>query len=200
MPCGAELQIGWIPVRKQVDKDDDVHSSDHIDVHIRMLPILEGEAQDAIVREELERHGWTREPDGTMSKVFGDAIAILPAGSSTIRLEVSESRNVKATGVEEGRAPEEDQAAQAAIAARAEAKAAAELELVKEEAKRDMIRRNIDRIERVQEELQREVEDVVRVATKRSLERRAAELGSVESVHENRSPEHGYELTITVRT
>src|SRR5688572_22581919 len=86
MPCGASLEIGWIPVRRTVDRDEDVEASDHVEIHVRLLPILEEKAQDAILEDELEKRGWTKEADGAMTKVFGDVVARLPAGGRTVRI------------------------------------------------------------------------------------------------------------------
>jgi FtsH ternary system-associated peptide len=200
MPCGAGLEIGWIPVRRTVSKDDDVHASDHVEVHVKLLPILEHGVQADILRQELEKRGWTRNADGSLTKVFGEAIATLPAGGSTITLEVSEQTRVSATATVDGRAKEEDIEAQDAIGRRAAEAAAKKLAQEAEAAKAELIAKNIRKLERVQEDLQQEVNEVVNATTKRSLEQRAAELGTIESVNETRSAEGGYELTITVRT
>lgn len=200
MPCGATLEIGWIPVRRTVERGDQVHHSDHLDVHVRLLPILEDKDQDAILRDELVDRGWTRQPDGSLTKPFGDAVATLAAGSSTIRVEVEASRAIKASATAAGRVREEDRAAQDAIATQAADEAARKLEVEREVARARLVRDNVDRLTRVHEQVEREVAEVVTATTKRALERRAAELGSVESVREGRDPEGGYELTITVRT
>ena len=89
MPCGASLEIGWIPVRRTVDRGEDVHASDHVDIAIRLLPILEQGAQETILREELELRDWAEQPDGSLTKTFGDVVATLAAGSDVVRLEVS---------------------------------------------------------------------------------------------------------------
>jgi Skp family chaperone for outer membrane proteins len=201
MPCGASLEIGWIPVRASVDRDQGVHASDHIDVAVRLLPILEHEHQDALLRDELARRGWTRNEDGSMSKVFGDAVATLPANSSTIRLEVSENTRVAVTGTAEKRTAEETKAAaQDEVARKAEAAAATKLADAVADARAAMIARNIQRLERVAEDLRAEVAEVATATTRRSLETRAAALGSVESVTEGRAADGSYELAITVRT
>jgi hypothetical protein len=200
MPCGARLEIGWIPVRRQVDLDDEVHTADHLDIDIKLLPILEGKAQDEIVREELAQRGWERQADGSMSKQFGDTIATLPAGSSTIRIAVEAKAAVKASASADGVAKEEDLAAQDAIGEQAAAAARKKLERAKDDARADLVQDNIDRILRVEQDVRADVAEVAKATTKRSLQRRAAELGAIESVVEGRDANGGYELTITVKT
>ncbi|MEO8704884.1 MAG: hypothetical protein ABI867_32830 [Kofleriaceae bacterium] len=200
MPCGAELQIGWIPVRRQVDLDDEVHSADHLDIDIRLLPILEGEAQDAIVREELEQRGWERQADGSLSKQFGHTVATLAAGSSTIRIAVAAQTAVKASAEASGVAKEEDLAAQDAIGDKAAALARSRLKRVADDARAELVQQNIDRILAVEADVRADVAEVAKITTKRSLEQRAAQLGAIESVIEGKDANGGYELTITVKT
>jgi hypothetical protein len=199
MPCGASLEIGWIPVRKTVDKEDDVHTSDHVDIAVRLLPILEKAHQDQMLREELEQRGWVEQPDGSLTKTFGDVIATLPAGGDAVRIEVAAQRKVKASATAEGRAKEEDIAAQDAVGKRADDAAQTKLDAAKEQARQDLIEENIGRLERVQEQVRREIAEAVTVTTKRSLRTRAAQLGSIQSERET-TGEHGLELEIVVRT
>lgn len=200
MPCGARLEIGWIPVRKTVQRDDEVHAGDHLDVQLRLLPILEQEAQDAILREELAQRGWDRQADGSLTKSFGDVLATLPTNSSTIRLTVDSKQAVKASGSAEGTAREEDIAAQDEIGKQAAVEAERELERVKQDALADLVQKNVDRLLRVEQAVRDEVAEVVKATTKRSLQRRAAELGAIESMHEGKAKDGSYELTITVKT
>lgn len=200
MPCGAALEIGWIPVRRTVSRDEDVHAEDHVEVQARLLPILPEADQGAILREELERRGWFRRDDGTLAKTFGEAEATLAPGSDTIRLVTRRSTAVSASATESGTVREEDVAAQDEIGERAARAAEARVAVAADAARRQLEQRNIDVLLRVQGELQAEVGEVVNVTTRRSLEQRAAQLGSVESVREGRDAEGGYELKIVVRT
>jgi hypothetical protein len=200
MPCGARLEVGWIPVRHTVRKDDEVHAADHLDIQLRLLPILEREQQDEIVRDELARRDWERQPDGTMTKQLDDVIAVLPAGGDTIRISVEDRTAVSATGSAAGTVREEDLAAQQAIADRAGAAATASLARAREDARADLVRRNIDRLLRVERDIRAEVAQIASATTRRSLERRAAELGAIESVTEGQAKDGSYELTIRVKT
>jgi hypothetical protein len=200
MPCGASLEIGWIPVRRTVKRDEDVHAGDHVEVAVRLLPILDQPVLDEILRRELEAHGWTREADGAMTKSFGDTVATLAAGSDVVRIEVAASRTVTASATEDGRAKQEDIAAQEAIGDRAAARADARLADAREQARAALVRENIATLEAVHEQVQRELGEVTTAATKRALETRATQLGAIESSSERRTAEGGYELTIVVKT
>jgi len=199
MPCGASLEIGWIPVRRTVDRKEDVHASDHIDIAIRLLPILDKQAQDQLLAEELEQRGWTRQPDGSLTKTVGDVVATLSPGGDAIRLEVSAGRTIEASATAEGRAKEEDIEAQDAIGARAAREAQIKLDEERAEAEATMIRDNIGRLERAHEQVQAEIAEVVTAVTKRSLRQRASEIGAIQSERETRG-EDGLEIQIVVRT
>ncbi len=199
MPCGASLEIGWIPVRRTVNRKDDVHASDHVDIAIRLLPILEKEAQDHILVEELEQRGWTRQPDGSLTRTLGDVVATLPKGGNAIRIEISAERTVTASATVEGRAPEDDKARQDAIGNQAANKADRQLADKKAEAEAQMIRDNIRRLEQAHEELQAEIAEVATIVTRRSLRERAAQIGAIQSENETHG-ENGLEVQIVVRT
>jgi hypothetical protein len=201
MPCGAVLEVGWIPVRHTVRKDDEVSEADHVDVHVRLLPILEEDAQDELLRDELAKRGWTRQPDGSMTKPFGDAIATLQRGGRTIRLAAEGSQDVAVEATAHGNIEDEsDSVRRTAIEERASKEAARKLEDAKAAARARLVRDNIDKLTRQHEKLEQEVTEVVTATTKRALERRAAELGAIESVREGRDAAGGYELTIVVKT
>jgi hypothetical protein len=200
MPCGASLEIGWIPVRKTVKRDEDVGESDHVEVAVRILPILEQEQLDEILRQELEAHGWTRQADGSMTKSFGEALATLPAGGDTVRLESQSTRSISASATVETRVREEDLEGQAAVGDKAAQEAEARLAKARAAARAALVQQNIDQLVAVQEELQTELADVTTGATKRALETRAGQLGAIESMVESRGENGGYELTIKVKT
>ena len=200
MPCGASLEIGWIPVRKTVDRDEKVGESDHIEVLVRLLPILDKEDLDEILRTELEQHGWTRQADGSMTKQLGEALATLPAGGDTVRLESESTKSISATATVQATVREEDVAGQNEVGEKAAREAEAKLAKARDAAKAALVQKNFDQLVAVQEELQTELAEVTTNATKRALEKRAGELGAIESMVEGRSANGGYELTIKVKT
>ena len=99
-----------------------------------------------------------------------------------------------------GRVNPDDAAARAAIEQRAQADAERKLADASDATKRELEERTAARLLEVWRELRAEVDDAVNVTTRRALEQRASELGSIESIEEGRDKDRGYELTITVRT
>ncbi|MBL8916630.1 MAG: hypothetical protein JNM17_38370 [Archangium sp.] len=200
MPCGALLELGWLLVRKNVKKEDEVSESDHLEIDVRLLPILESDRLHEILREELAKRGWELQPDGSMQKPFGDGIATIEKDSSTIRLVVKEKQKVEAEAEATGRAKEEDKAAQQAVEDKAAAEAQQKLDTRKAIAKQEMIRKNLEKLEKVQEQLQKEVDDVSGATTKRSLLERAQQLGTVESVTERKVGSTNELIIVAVKT
>ena len=196
MPCGARLEV----VQVAVEREGDVRVSDHVDVEIRVLPVLPAAQTGEIVREELIARGWERQLDGSLTKTFGDALATLPADSSTIRLAVVDQGSVKVSGGATGRIAEGDEAARAAVAVAAAQDGDARLAAAKAEAEKALVQANVERLLRVYDELRGELAEAVNATTKRALEQRAREIGAIESVREGRTSDGGYELAITVRT
>jgi len=203
MSCGMNLQLGWIPVRRSVSKDADVKTEDSIDIAVRLLPILDEGILDTMLREHLEKGaGWERKEDGTLTKQFGEVTATLPAGSSTITLAIEAETSVSATVTQEGLAPDEAAAEADAIAARAERLAKKKIDAVADAARRELEQRNVEALIAAEAEVQQEVREATNRTTKRALERRAAQLGDIESMEERGAPggAEGYEVTITVKT
>jgi hypothetical protein len=200
MPCGLALEAGWVPVRRTVDLDDKVNVGDHIEVAVRLLPILDEGTLDGMVRESLEKHGWTRQPDGSMTRQFGDVVATLPPGSSTIRLEVERSSEIKASATESGAVKEEEAEGPNAVEEKARKKAEQQLQRAREAAERAHVKKNNEALEAAAEELRGQLEQVVNEVTRGALEQRASSLGQIESINEGRDADGRYEVSIVVKT
>jgi len=196
MPCGATLEVTAIAQR-----EGDVEVSDHADLEIRVLPILPRERTDEIVRAHLVERGWEQAPDGTLTKQLGDVLATLPAGSSTIRVTLSDEKSVRVEAQVKGRVQIADEAAgRAQIDEKAQAKAERELADASDAARRELEDAVANKLLGVWRELRAELDEVVNVTTRQALEERASQIGSIESIEEGRDKDRGYELTITVRT
>ena len=193
------IQLGWIPVERTVSLDGDVEATDAITIDVRLLPILDPATLGELLREELAAAGWTRREDGALDRTFGRATATLPPGDATITLAIEAGTQVNVQATESGAAPEDDVAAQDAIGTRAQRTAERKLAAASRAARGVLERKNAAELLEVEPALRKDVDDAIRAATKRALERRAASLGDVESVAE-RTTEDGYELTIAVRT
>src|SRR5688572_6387312 len=188
MPCGASLEVTAI-----ANREGDVEVSDHADLEIRVLPILPRERIDEIIRQHLREHGWQEQPDGSLHKQIGDAIAVLPPDSSTIRVTLSDETQVSVSAKARAFGDQAD------VEAKAAAEAERRLAAASDEAKRELEAKTADRLLKAWHEVRAEIDEVVNATTKQALETRASELGSIESIEEGTS-NGGYELTITVRT
>jgi hypothetical protein len=195
MPCGAQVEV----VQVTVQHETDVEVTDHADLEIRVLPILPPHQTHTIVREELVARGWQEQPDGSLTKQVGEATATLPAGSSTIRIELSGERSVSASASTNQTITAGDEQARAAVQARVEADAARRLEAAADRARQELEQAGAPVLLEVWRQLREELDEAVNATTRRALEQRATELGSIESIAEAHGDD-GYELTITVRT
>jgi hypothetical protein len=200
MPCGLNAEIGWIPIIRKVDLDDEVNAKDHLEIGINLLPLASRERLDSMVREALEKRGWTRGEDGTMTKKFGDAIATLPPGELVIRLSTEASKAIAASGQATQRAPEETEEVARKVSEAARKTAEANLERERRAANDALVRRNVAKILEVEPDVRAEVTQVVNEVTRGALILRANELGRIESVQEDRDAEGRMGLVITVKS
>lgn len=194
MTCGASLEVTAVAQREA-----NVDVTDHADADIRVLPILPRETTDQIIRAHLRERGWADQPDGSLSKESDGAVAVLPPGSTTVRVTLSDETTVKVTEISTGRIQQGNNADRAAVVARADAKADAAVAAAQATAKRELEAVTAGRLLRVWTEVRAELDEVANTVTKQALQQRAAELGSIESQTENRG-DNGYEITIKVRT
>lgn len=194
MTCGASLEVTAIAQREA-----NVDVTDHADADIRVLPILPREQTDATIRDHLRERGWSEEPDGSLHKESDGAIAVLPPGSNTVRVTLSDETTVSVKASSTGRVRTTVDADRAAIDARAAAKADAALAAAEASAKRQLEAATADRLLKVWTEVRAELDEVANAVTKQTLQQRAAELGTVESETEH-TGDNGYEITIQVRT
>ena len=195
MPCGAQLEITALAQR-----EGDVEVKDHADLEIRVLPILPRERIDEIIRQHLLEQGWTKGDDGGLTKQIGDVQATLPAGSSTIRITLSDEKRVSVEAKVKTRVAATEENAQAIVDKQAADKAAEKLAAAQDLARREMEEQVANQLLGVWRELRAELDEVVNVTTRQALEERASQLGAIESIEEGRDKDRGYELTITVRT
>jgi hypothetical protein len=194
------VEIRWIPVRQTVSKDESVHADDRVVVHVRLLPVLEPDVQDTILRDELAALGWTRQDDG-MTKTVGHAKATLAAGSTEVVIEVAANTTVSAEATAEAKTQKGGEAA-----ARNEARKAADAEASRQlaakasAAQAALVTANNRDLEHAVAVIQRDVTDATNATTKRALVTRAATIGAIEQTIEGKDKDGGYELTLVVRT
>lgn len=192
MPCDLQVEL----VQLSIQREADVEVSDHADLQIHLLPVLPRERLDDILREELVARGWTATEDGTLTKKIGDAVATLPPGSRTIRITLSSEASVTASAEANKRVA---RGTRDEVVREVEAQAASKLAAAAESAQRRLEEETAERLLTVWRELRGEIDAVTTATTRRSIEQRAAEIGTIESIEDGQG-EGGYELTITVKT
>jgi hypothetical protein len=194
------LDLEWEALGRSVrtrDLEATVHVEDRIAIPVRMLPVLQGDAMGATLREVLAAQGWEAQPDGSMTRVFGGVTATLDAGAATVTLGRSADATVTATGsaaVVEGDAVDEARAARAAealaerVLAGQRAKVTARLEA-----------ENVAALTREEATVRAALQEALNRVYRKALEQRARELGEVESIDERGDVRGGYEVTVVVK-
>lgn len=194
------LELEWEALGRAVrtrDLEAKVHVEDRIAIPVRMLPVLQGDAMGATLREVLAAQGWEAQPDGSMTRVFGGVTATLDAGATTVTLGRAVDATVTATGsatVVEGDAADEARAARAAEAL-AERGLAAQRARVTARLEAE----NVAVLTREEPTVRAELQEALNRVYRRALEQRARELGEVESIDERGDVRGGYEVTVVVK-
>ena len=192
------LQLGWdgLPtIVRGADATGTVHVEDLVSIGVKLLPILDLPSMRAVLRETLRAAGWTEEPDGALSKPFGEVVARLLPDASAV--EVRATVRAEITARAEVTVAQGDDAAEAEARAREEAekKVEARRASAEEAARRETLARLAAEERAVREDLQRALNKTYR----RALEERARAMGEVESVRESGDPSGSYEVTVVVR-
>ncbi|MBK8697477.1 MAG: hypothetical protein IPN17_35785 [Deltaproteobacteria bacterium] len=184
----------WTRSVRTRDLEAAVHVEDQVVIAVRMLPVLQGDAMGATLREVLAGQGWEAQPDGTMTRVFGAVTATLDAGASSVTVSRAADAKVSAMGsavVQEGDDADE---ARASVAEGRREGAQAKRAQATGSWRRRTPRRSPGRSPRcaaLQEALNR--------VYRRALEERARQLGEVESIDERGDVRGGYEVTVVVK-
>jgi hypothetical protein len=171
-----------------------IRASDHIRTQLEILPILPAEDMAALLRRELEQHGFTQEGNQMVKTENGSKLSVEPAtGTVTVHAEAGQKVSLKRT---ESGFSYQTQGADAKKA---------------EEALRRQVLKNLDEEVRAQQaQLQKELTDKLenqlgdirveldQIATKvtaEALKVKAKQLGQVKEITED--PQGG-SLTIVV--
>jgi hypothetical protein len=157
-----------------------VRASDRLRVSLQLLGILDEAEMIALLRAELARDGWQEVDDTVELELEGARVRLEPDGKAvTVELD-----------------------AERTVSARADTKAAA-AEKVREAADRahDAVAEDATRrLTRLEPELRARLGEAVQRVYVEALQRKATQLGAVESVQESTSADGEYELVIKVKT
>lgn len=192
------LELGWEGLGRIVrskDSSKEVSAQDEIHINVKLLPIVSEEQMKAILRKVLGSDGWKKQPDGSMTKdVDGVEASLAPDASEIVlRSKSTQSVTVSQRGVFDKDTSEEEIDKELSKQAAATLDAAAKRE--QERINREVVARLLGAEPSMREQVQTALNKVYREA----LEQRAKELGELEWVREQGSPDGNYEVTLVVK-
>lgn len=157
-----------------------VEQSDALALDVGMLSILSEGEMTEMLRERLVEDGWSREADGSLRRQFGDvSVELAPDGRTvTARASAGKDVTVKATSEVEAN----DKLARAA-----------------KSAERELTRAAAERLGAAEADIRAALQAALQKVYVEALQRKAAAMGQIESVHEGRGDDGELELTIKVR-
>ncbi len=157
-----------------------VESVDAIAMDVGLLEILPEAAMVELLRERLADDGWARGADGAMTRSFGEVVVTLEPDGRSVTARASAAREVQVKGV-------------------SEADAATKLERASKAEERDLARTVAQRLGAAEAEIRATLQGALQKVYVEALQRKAASMGQIESVHEGRGDDGELELTIKVR-
>lgn len=167
-------RVTWVNVASSVT------SSDSLKMQLSLLGILPEGEMAALLRDELERAGWARQPDGALSGRVRGLDATLDAAAQSVTVRASEEGAVKARGTSD------DEARKALAAAEAREREALQASVV-------------GRLSAAEGDLRESMGEAIQRVYVAALRRKAASMGEVESEQQTRTADGEYEVTIKVR-
>ncbi len=197
MTCGMLLDLEWEPLARTVRSDnltDTVHVEDRVEIAVRMLPLLAGDAMGVTLREVLAAQGWEAQADGTMTRVFGEVTASLDAAATTVTVRRAGDVTVTASGSATVRDGDEKKAL-----AKANSAAERALEQERKRAEAKIEADNAAALTKEEPAVRAALQEALNRVYRRALEERARQLGEVESVDERGDVRGGYEVTVVVK-
>lgn len=162
------------------DTTTKVTGSDALRLDVGLLEILPEAAMVALLRERLAADGWAAAPDGAMTRSFGEVEVELAADGRTITARVSAAREVRVRAV-------------------SEAEAATRLARTTRAAEGELARVAAERLGAAEADIRAALQAALQKVYVAALQRKAASLGQIESVHEGHGADGELELTIKVR-
>jgi len=200
MTCGMLLDLEWEALGKAVqtrELEGAVHVEDRVVIAVRMLPVLQGDAMGATLREVLAEQGWEAQPDGSMTRVFDGVTATLDAGASSVTVSRTADATVSAKGT--AVAKEGDAADEARAKSVAQRNAEKALEAQRAQATEKLQAENAQALTRAEPSVRAALQEALNRVYRKALEERARQLGEVESIDERGDVRGGYEVTVVVK-
>lgn len=167
-------QVQWVSAKSCVEH------SDHVEIGLSLLDILPKAQMGALLRDELERDGWTKQADGSLQTVLDGTTVILDKDGTSVRIEKSASKDVSA------RATNADDADR-------------QLTVAEERAKEQMGAELTKVLVKAEGDVRASVDKAVQKVYVEALKKKAASMGDITSIVEGKGENGALEVTIKVR-
>jgi hypothetical protein len=158
-------------------------SSENMSLNVSLLGILSDDEMTALLRDQLAADGWTREKDGSMRIAVEGTEATLGADGHTVTVGASKSKESE-TWLDEDYSQELKDSRMATAKQTAEKSLQGEL---------------LRQLERAEPEVRAKLDTAVQRVYIEALKKKAASMGEIESLQEQRGEDGAYEITIKVR-
>lgn len=198
MPCGMNLELGWEGLGRIVrskDRSQDVSAQDEIHIDVRLLPVLPEDEMREILRRVLEGDGWSRQPDGSLTKTIDGVQAELDADASKVVLRAVEKKTVTVT---ERRGFDKDTSDEQ-IDKELDEGAKTQLDRAAKAEQEALSRAAVAKLLGAEPTLREQIQTALNKVYREALEKRAKQLGAVEWVKEQGDPGGNYEVTLVVK-
>jgi hypothetical protein len=170
----------WRPVRQFQDATTRVESTDAIEMDVGVLEILPEAAMADLLRQRLAEDGWSKGQDGSMSRSIGEVTVTLSPDARTVTARATVARDVK-------------------VRVQTDADSTAPLAKASERAKREVEQAVAQKLGKAEADIRAGVQAALQKVYVEALQKKAAAMGEIESMHEGRGPDGELELTIKVR-
>jgi hypothetical protein len=152
-------------------------------LNVSLLGILSDDEMTALLRDQLAADGWSREKDGSMHAKIEGAQATLGADGHTVTVGTTKTKESE-TWLDEDYSQELKDSRMAAAKQNAEKSLQGEL---------------LRQLERAEPEVRARLDAAVQRVYIEALKKKAASMGEIESLQEQRGEDGAYEVTIKVR-
>jgi|LNFM01.1.fsa_nt_gb hypothetical protein len=192
------LELGWEGLGRIVrskDRSQDVSAQDEIHIDVRLLPVLPEDEMREILRRVLEGDGWSRQPDGSLTKTIDGVQAELDADASKVVLRAVEKKTVTVT---ERRGFDKDTSDEQ-IDKELDEGAKTQLDRAAKAEQEALSRAAVAKLLGAEPTLREQIQTALNKVYREALEKRAKQLGAVEWVKEQGDPGGNYEVTLVVK-
>ena len=168
-------RVTWVTVASNVT------TTDSITMNLSLLGIRPPDDMAALLRDELARQGWELQKDGSMKGTLKGETATLDKDATQVTVTVEGAESATARGVNK------DLADAALETARARTKEKLQADAAK-------------KLTAIEPDLRAKLGEAIQKVYVEALRKKAASLGTIESLRETTGADGEYEVTIKVKT